>query len=204
MFTVGLTGGIGSGKSRAADFFRKRTVLVLDMDQLARDVVAPGTAVLEAIAGRFGADILDENGELNRGTLGDIVFSDPDQRRWLESVTHPAIRKRREALMCDSQALYAVLEIPLLAENHLESSVNRVLVIDCTESTQLDRASRRGSHSPGQVRKIMASQASRAQRRAIADDLVNNDGTQAQLLAQLEPLHQDYLSRAAQHSQPTA
>ncbi|MBC6428923.1 MAG: dephospho-CoA kinase [Cellvibrionales bacterium] len=207
MFTVGLTGGIGSGKSTAADYFRRQGVLVVDLDELARAAVAPGSPALAAIAQRFGVQILAADGSLDRGALAALVFADPQERAWLEAQTHPRIRElcraalaAEQARPAESRAPYAVLDAPLLAESGLASAVDRVLVVDCSPALQLERAVQRGPHSRERVRKIIANQASRTERNRLADDLVCNEGSLAQLYEKLVPLHAGYLELAQAQS----
>ncbi|MEX2961318.1 dephospho-CoA kinase [Microbulbifer sp. TYP-18] len=197
MYTVGLTGGIGSGKSAAAACFRALGVHVVDADQAARLVVQPGRPALEKIAARFGTEVLLENGELDRACLRRLVFDDPDQRRWLEGLLHPLIRTEIIAALQVSKSPYAMLESPLLIESRQDQLVRRICVVDLPEQLQLERACRRDGADPVQIRKIMAAQLSRAQRLARADDLLDNSGDSGDLERQVQPLHQRYLQLAA-------
>lgn len=196
MLKIGITGGIGSGKSTAADFFRSQQAEVIDLDQLARIVVNQGSAAHKDIQSRFGDHILDQQGELDRRKLAEIIFANPAEKHWLESLLHPLINAEKQRILSTSQSAYAVIEIPLLTENQLQDTVDRVLLIDCDEKTQRERALARGNQSEQQIKKIMASQASRSERTAIADDLVQNNGAPKELIAQLWALHQKYLKLA--------
>ena len=199
MFTLGLTGGIGSGKSTAAEFFCAQQIDVLDLDRVARDLVDTNAEVSERIQAYFGSDILDENSQLDRQKLAAIVFSQPEQKRWLESLLHPLIRQQQQQFIARSQSAYVVVEIPLLAEKGLQGSLDRVLVIDCDMQLQLQRAVQRGQQSEQHIKAIIAAQASREQRNAIADDIVLNQGSKQQLADKLAGLHAEYLQLAGCH-----
>lgn len=197
-FVVGLTGGIGSGKSTAADIFAELGAGVVDTDQIARELTSPGGAALEAIALRFGRRSLTSTGGMDRKLMRSLVFSDPDAKSALESILHPLIRAESDRRIAGSTAPYVVLVVPLLFEAGRDPGrFQRVLVVDCDERTQVDRVVRRSGLDPGQVRAIMANQISRAQRAASADDLIRNDTDIADLRAQILPLHRKYLELAA-------
>lgn len=193
MLKIGLTGGIGSGKSTAAHFFRAQNIDVIDLDQLARDVVQPESPALQEICQRFGKTILNKDKSLNRKKLGEIIFSNQNEKNWLESLLHPLINDEKQRLIQQSKSTYVVIEIPLLAENQRQSDVDRVLVIDCDEQLQIDRATARGHQTEEQIKQIIALQASRADRNVLADDIVENSGSTEELEAQLKDLHQKYL-----------
>ncbi|WP_406829070.1 dephospho-CoA kinase [Microbulbifer sp. ARAS458-1] len=200
MFTVGLTGGIGSGKSAAAARFRHHGVNVVDADQAARVVVEPGRPALNAIAQHFGAGVILPEGRLNRAALRKLIFDNPDERRWLEQLTHPLIREEIIAsLMASAEthsAPYAILESPLLLETSQSELVQRICVVDIPEEVQLARASARDANSVDQIRKIMDAQMPRAERCARADDILDNSGSLESLYAQVDALHQQYLQLA--------
>nr|WP_010132582.1 dephospho-CoA kinase [Microbulbifer agarilyticus] len=200
MFTVGLTGGIGSGKSAAAARFRYHGVNVVDADIAARVVVEPGRTALAAIAEHFGTDILLENGELDRAALRKRVFDNPEERRWLEQLTHPLIREEIISSLAASSethnAPYAILESPLLLESGQVALVQRVCVVDIPEELQLARATARDSNSVQQIRKIMAAQLPRAERCAQAHDILDNSGSLEALNAQVDALHAQYIQLA--------
>ncbi|WP_444933953.1 dephospho-CoA kinase [Microbulbifer sp. JTAC008] len=193
MFTVGLTGGIGSGKSAAAGYFRDLGINVVDADWAARVVVQPGKPALEQIARHFGADVLLENGELNRGKLRTLIFDNPSERQWLESLLHPLIREEIISSLNASQGPYAILESPLLIESGQYELVNRICVVDLPEALQLERASTRDNSQQEQIRKIMTTQLTREKRLEKADDVLDNASDLASLKAQIEQLHREYL-----------
>ncbi|WP_444958446.1 dephospho-CoA kinase [Microbulbifer sp. ZKSA002] len=193
MFTVGLTGGIGSGKSAAAGYFRGLGINVVDADLAARVVVQPGKPALEQIARHFGADVLLESGELDRSKLRTLVFDDPGERQWLESLLHPLIREEITSSLNATQGSYAILESPLLIESGQCELVNRICVVDLPEALQLDRASARDNSHQEQIRKIMAAQLTREQRLEKADDVLDNASDLTSLKAQVEQLHREYL-----------
>ncbi len=199
---LGVTGGIGSGKTAATDYLQKLGVTVVDADVVAREVVAPGTPALAAIAAHFGPEAIlrdgDQAGQLNRPWMRQCVFSDPNQRLALEAITHPAIREALAQQLMAAPSAYAVLASPLLWESGQVNFVQRTLLIDVSEATQVQRASGRDGVSPAQIEAIMKAQWSRAQRLARADDVVSNEGSLAELYAQLDSLHEQYLELAAQ------
>ncbi|WP_226662648.1 dephospho-CoA kinase [Microbulbifer aggregans] len=200
MFIVGLTGGIGSGKSAAANRFRHHGVNVVDADQAARFVVEPGQPALAHIASHFGSHVIQPDGLLDRAALRQRVFDNPEERQWLEQLLHPLIRQEIvQALAASAQthtAPYAILESPLLIESGQSELVQRVCVVDIPEILQLERASARDGNSPEQIRKIMDAQISRAERCAKADDILDNGGSLAALERQVDDLHQRYLQLA--------
>lgn len=191
-YIVGLTGGIGSGKSAVADCFRRRGIKVVDADVAARAVVAPGTAALAQISAHFGADVIQTNGELDRAALRKIVFNDAAQRQWLEQLLHPQIGQWIAAELAAAQSPYAILESPLLLETTQHSMTQRVLVVDVPEAVQVERAAARDHNDPEQIKAIMATQLSRGERRARADDLIDNSGTLDALEPAVAELHDHY------------
>ena len=195
---IGLTGGIGSGKSAASHCFEDLGIVVIDADKAARVVVEPGTPALAQIAEHFGNAILDASGALDRAALRSIVFSDAEKRKWLEGVLHPRITIEIFKGLREANSPYAILASPLLFEARQDSLASRVLVVDVDESTQLRRTMARDSNSEQQVRAIMASQIARSERLARADDVIENNGSLADLRMQVAALHERYLVLAAE------
>lgn len=195
---VGLTGGIASGKSTVARLFAALGVPVIDTDVLAREVVAPGSPVLQQIVARFGAGVLAADGSLNRGALRAIVFSDASARADLEALTHPAIRELLAVRAAEAGGEYQIHVIPLLVETNGQERVDRVLVVDCSEELQIRRLQARDGSTEEQARSMLAAQASRAARLAIADDVIRNEGDVGMLRDQVETLHLRYLDLARQ------
>lgn len=194
---LGVTGGIGSGKTAATDYFQRLGVTVVDADLVARVVVEPGQAALAAIAAHFGPHVLDEQGRLRRPVLRDIVFTEPAQRKALEAITHPAIRQElmRQLALADSP--YVILATPLLWESGQVELVSHTLLIDAPESLQRARAAARDGVDLAQIEAIMKAQMSRQERLKRADDVLINDSTLTQLHAHIDTLHQRYLQHAA-------
>jgi len=195
---VGLTGGIGSGKTAASDYFASLGIVVVDADIVAREVVEPDQPAWQAILDRFGEEALLPDRSLNRPWLRDKVFADPAIRQWLEQQTHPRIRERLEDQLAHASSDYAILVSPLLFESGQDALVSRTLVIDVPVEIQLQRACARDSNNEAQIRNIIAAQMPREARLERADDVVDNSGTLASLTEQLMPLHQHYLQRANQ------
>ncbi len=199
-FRVGLTGGIACGKSTVANLFAGLGVAIVDTDLLAREVVAPGSALLPQIAAHFGASALQADGTLDRAQLRERVFADPAERQWLEALTHPAIRALTDA-RCDSAAgRYVIVAIPLLVETGGTGRFDRVLVVDCDPELQLARLQARDGATRAQAERMLAAQASREQRLAVADDVIRNDGDIDGLRAQVEKLHRVYSNLASAQS----
>lgn len=194
---IGLTGGIASGKSTVAELFAALGVPVIDTDKIAREVVEPGQPPLEKLVERFGTAILTTDGHLDRPKLREIVFSDPKARADLEALTHPAIGSAVEALSGTAGGPYQILVIPLLVEKGLGGRVDRVLAIDCPETTQLERLQARDGSTPEQAQAILNAQTSRAARLKAADDVIHNESDVAGLRQQVAELHQRYLALAA-------
>ncbi len=190
---IGLTGGIGSGKSTVARLFVELGVSVIDADELAHRLMSPGGAAVSAILRQFGAD-LSADGGIDRRRLGRMVFEQPQQRQRLEALLHPMIRTEMERAARDAQTPYCVLVIPLLVEAGQRDLVDRVLVVDADEETQIARVRGRDRRNDAEIQAILAAQASRTQRLAAADDVVNNRGDLTELRRQVEALHQRYLA----------
>ena len=195
-FRIALTGGIASGKSTVADFFAARGVPVIDADVIARQVVEPGEPALAAVIAAFGPDILDADGRLDRPRMRERAFADPAARQRLEAILHPAIRAEMERQARAAGGPYQLLVIPLLVEGGRRDHVDRVLVVDVPEATQIERLMRRDGVPRGQAEAALRVQAARDARLALADDVIENTDDLAALEAQVEALHRDYLRRA--------
>lgn len=195
---IALTGGIASGKSAVAEEFAKLGVPVLDTDQIARDVVAPGMPALGQLVAEFGSEVLDANGRLDRSHIRERVFSDPAQRRKLEAITHPAIRAELARRSAAAGGDYQVHVIPLLVETGRAEAYDRVLVVDCPEEAQIERLLARDHTSREQAEEILAAQASREERLNAAHDVIENTGTLADLQRFVQTLHRNY-ALLAQH-----
>ncbi|MDB5797413.1 MAG: dephospho-CoA kinase [Paucimonas sp.] len=200
-FSVGLTGGIGSGKSLVADQLAARGATLVDTDRIAHALTAPGGAAMDAIRSQFGADYLTPDGALDRARMRQRVFSDAKAKKQLEAILHPLIRVETERAAQRAAGAYPVFVVPLLVESgNWRERVSRVLVIDCPEELQVERVMRRSQLAPEQVRAIMAAQATRAQRLAAADDVIVNDRDPGALEPEIDRLHALYcqLARAAE------
>lgn len=193
---VGLTGGIGSGKSEAAREFARLGATVIDTDVIARELVEPGQAALAEIVERFGADLLDASGRLDRARLRQRVFADPARRRQLEAILHPKIRAHALALADRADTPYCILVIPLLVESGDDYRLDRVLLIDCPEDLQRQRTRLRDDMPEPELDAILAAQASRRQRLGVADDVVMNDAGLDRLTAEIARLDQRYKALA--------
>lgn len=191
---LGLTGGIGSGKSAAAQCFVDLGVHLVDADNAARWVVEPGRPALAQIAEHFGPSVLQADGTLNRSPLRELIFKDPQQRVWLESLLHPLIREEIRQYLARAESAYAILVSPLLLETSQHQMVQRVLVIDVPESVQIERTVVRDKTNEEQVRAILKAQASRKERLSRADDVIVNDRDPAWLKSEVERLHHFYLT----------
>lgn len=196
MLVIGLTGGIGSGKTLATDHFARLGITIVDADVAARVVVEPGTPALAAIAATFGAEMVRADGSLDRARLRQLVFADPAQRQRLEAITHPRIAEEIRRQLAASTSPYTILVSPLLFESGQSRFTQRILLIDAHESLQRHRAATRDKVSEKQIEAIMAAQMSREERRARADDVILNDGHIEHLHGLVETLHQRYLEMA--------
>ena len=199
-FVVGLTGGIGSGKSAASARFETHGITVVDADQASRTVVQPGQPALALIAEHFGVGILDASGALDRAQLRQKIFADPAERQWLETLLHPRITIEIFRALQAATSPYALLVSPLLLEAKQDTLSNRVVVVDVDESTQLARTMSRDANSEQQVRAIMAAQIGRMERLARAQDVIRNEGSLEDLHRQVDALHERYLQLAAEHA----
>ena len=189
---IALTGGIASGKSAVAQLFANLGTVVLDTDQIARDVVEPGTATLARLVEEFGSGILDASGRLDRARMRSLVFADPQQRLRLEAIMHPAIRAELQRRSRAAGGAYQIHVIPLLVEGGGSGGYDRVLVVDCPAEDQLKRLLARDGSSLEQAQGILAAQASREQRLAAADDVIVNTGTLHDLPRFVQTLHRNY------------
>ena len=193
-FVVGLTGGIGSGKSAAADEFARLGATVVDTDAIAHELTGKGGAAVAGIEKLFGGGFLDGSGGMNRKKMRDHVFADPAAKRSLEALLHPMIREESARRIAAATGPYVVHVVPLLVESpDYRRRVDRVLVVDCPEQTQLERVRARSALSEDEVRRIMGSQVPRAERLAAADDVIDNGGSRDALRTQVAALHQKYL-----------
>jgi len=200
MFTVGLTGGIGSGKSTVADLFAELGVPVIDTDLIARQLTAPDGEALQEIHDTFPDAVMGADGTLDRAALRRIVFSDAAARKQLEAILHPRIRQKVEQRLKQLHAPYAMIVIPLLVEtNGYQDLLNRVLVVDCTEAQQIERTMARSKLPREDVVAILEAQISREQRVAVANDVLTNMTTLETLRAEVSMLHQRYLNSAVMH-----
>ncbi|MUJ24665.1 dephospho-CoA kinase [Aliivibrio fischeri] len=193
-YVVAITGGIGSGKTTVADRFQALyNINIVDADIIAREVVNPGTEGLAQIEQHFGPQILLDDGHLNRAKLRECIFSEPSEKQWLNDLLHPLIRSEMQRQIALSTSEYTLLVVPLLVENKLQYLANRVLVVDVLEQTQINRTMNRDKVNHQQVKAILASQASREERLAIADDIINNDQQNNDLDMKISLLHEKYL-----------
>lgn len=193
---VAITGGIASGKSEACRLFAERGIAVADADVLARELVAPGQPALAAIIARFGTDVLNAGGELDRAALRRIVFANDAARRDLEAILHPRIRDRLRNACAEASSPYAITAIPLLAEGGGRAAypwIDRIVVVDVAPETQVARLLARDGGTREQAQRILAAQASREARLAIADDVLDNDGTPDDLAQKVAHLHELYV-----------
>ncbi|WP_419813033.1 dephospho-CoA kinase [Bacterioplanoides sp.] len=195
---VGLTGGIGSGKTAASDYLASKGITVVDADVVAREVVEPGQPALLAIEQRYGPEVLLTDGTLNRSWLREKVFAQVDERHWLEQQTHPRIREAIIQQLTAATSSYALLVSPLLFESGQAQLTQRTLLIDVPEQTQVQRAANRDQNNEEQIRRIIAAQMPREDKRAQADDIVDNSQDLSHLYHQLDKLHQQYLKHSNQ------
>lgn len=199
-FVVGLTGGIGSGKTTVANLFAAEGVCLVDADVVAREVVAPGTYGLNAIIDHFGKEILTASGELDRAKLRQRVFSDEQARQWLNQLLHPMIRQEMLLQVKNATSDYVIMVVPLLFENGLDRLVNRTLVVDISPELQISRTVKRDNVDATQVNNIIESQCSRSEKLARADDIIDNQGEISTLKQEVQALHQRYLQLSGNHN----
>lgn len=194
-FVIGLTGGIASGKTTVANLFKQQFKIdIVDADIVAREVVEPGTPGLNAIIEHFGTDIVRDDQTLDRAKLREKIFSTPEEKAWVNGLLHPMIREKMIEDLEQVTSDYALLVVPLLVENKLDSLCDRVLVVDVEPQTQISRTVKRDNVSEEQAKAILASQASREQRLALVDDVVKNNPDDPDLLLQITDLHEKYLA----------
>ena len=194
MLRIGLTGGIGSGKSTIAALFAAQGVPVIDADIVAQQITLPGTAATTQILQTFGPGITDANGGIDRQRLAQRIFNDREERKRLEDILHPLIRAEMQHQQDTLDAPYCLLVIPLLFEANQRDMVDRVLVVDVDERAQIARVAARDGRNEVEIRAILSTQADRAQRLKMADDCITNTGDLAQLKTQIETLHRKYLA----------
>lgn len=195
-FTVGLTGGIASGKTTIARFFEDLGVPVIDTDVVARQVVEPGMPALAEIRAAFGDHVIRTDGTLDRKAMRDIVFADDSKRRQLETILHPRIRTESYAQAAAAKGPYVIVVVPLLFESPMKGEMDRIVVVDCDEETQIKRLMSRDNETREQACRILATQASREDRLSIADDIVNNDADIDSARSEVQRLHETYLELA--------
>ena len=196
MFVVGLTGGIGSGKSTVAEMFTALEIDLVDADVAAREVVAPGTPALAEIVEHFGPDILMADGSLDRRKLRRVIFHQEQEKHWLETLLHPLIRRWLTQQISDRRSAYCLLISPLLLETGQAEMVDRILVVDVSVETQISRTLARDGGEERTVRAIIAAQIGRSQRLEHGDDIINNELPVQSLRQQVQKLHQQYLTMA--------
>ena len=196
-FRVGLTGGIACGKTTVTNLFAALGVPIIDTDLLAREVVAAGSALLPRVVEHFGSGVLAPDGSLDRRALRTRVFADPAERRWLEELTHPAIRALTDERSAAARGPYSIVAIPLLVETRGAARFSRVLVVDCEPKLQIARLQARDGVTRDAALRILAAQVPRETRLAAAHDVIRNDGDLAALRGQVEKLHRAYLAAAA-------
>lgn len=197
MLKVGLTGGIGCGKSTVAKIFADLNIPVLDADEIAHRLVEKDQPALAQIRQEFGTDILTPDGSLNRKKLRDRIFSDPAQKQKLESILHPLIYKTLQAELEQLIAPYCIISVPLLFETGMTHFVDRILVIDCPVETQIERVKARDNLTTERIQSIIDNQVSRTFRKAKTNDLIDNSGSDYRLAEQVKKLHNLYLSLSA-------
>lgn len=194
MLIIGLTGGIGSGKSTIAKLFAAKGIDIVDTDQIARDVVMPGQVALNKIVEKFSEDVLLPDKTLDRAKLRKIIFADDSKRTWLEQLLHPLIRDEMERQIKSAKSPYCIAIIPLLLETQPNPLINRILVVDALETQQIDRTQTRDKLSRDEISAIIKSQVSREQRLAAADDIITNHGILEELSEQVDKMHKFYLT----------
>ncbi|EBC9986118.1 dephospho-CoA kinase [Salmonella enterica subsp. enterica serovar Montevideo] len=197
-YTVALTGGIGSGKSTVADAFTDLGITVIDADIIARQMVEPGQPALNAIAEHFGSELIAADGTLRRRALRERIFSHPEEKAWLNALLHPLIQQETQRQFQQATSPYVLWVVPLLVENRLYQKANRVLVVDVTPETQLMRTMQRDDVTRKHVEHILAAQATREARLAVADDVIDNNGAPDAIASDVARLHASYLQLASQ------
>lgn len=194
---IGLTGGIGSGKTAAAEEFARLGATVVDTDKIAHELTSPGGTAIAGVRDLFGDEYIDSNGAMDRRKMRERVFADPNSRQRLEALLHPLIREESRRRIAEAVGPYVVLVVPLLVESpDYRKRVDRVLVVDCPEEAQLARVRARSGLGEDEIRRIIGAQAARATRKAAADDLIDNGGKLDALFAQVRALHGRYVRLA--------
>ena len=193
MLIIGLTGGIGSGKSVASDKFKSLGITIVDADVASRTVVEPGKPALKEIEDHFGSGIITAEGKLDRNNLREIIATDPEERKWLESVLHPKIGEQITKEISESSSVYTLFVAPLLLEANSQEMCSRVVVVDVPKDVQIRRTAKRDKVSPNQVEQMVAAQMEREKRLEKADDVLLNNGTIEDLEKQVEELHKKYI-----------
>ena len=193
MLIIGLTGGIGSGKSVASDKFKSLGITIVDADVASRTVVEPGKPALKEIEDHFGSGIITAEGKLDRNKLREIIATDPEERKWLESVLHPKIGEQITKEISESTSVYTLFVAPLLLETNSQEMCSRVVVVDVPKDVQIRRTAKRDKVSPNQVEQMVAAQMEREKRLKKADDVLLNSGTIEDLEKQVEELHKKYM-----------
>ena len=196
MLIIGLTGGIGSGKSVASDKFKSLGITIVDADVASRTVVEPGKPALKEIEDHFGSGIITAEGKLDRNNLREIIATDPEERKWLESVTHPKIGEQITKEISESTSVYTLFVAPLLLETNSQEMCSRVVVVDVPKDVQIQRTAKRDKVSSNQVEQMVAAQMKREKRLEKADDVLLNNGTIEDLEKQVEELHKKYIQMA--------
>lgn len=193
-FIIGLTGGIACGKTAVSDRFHARGITVIDADQVARDIVQPGSENIQKIREHFGESVIAKDNTLNRRALRQSIFNHPDEKAWLENLLHPQIRDAMQQHAATATSPYVIFVIPLLLETAPNPSVDRILVIDASPETQINRLIQRDGITRDDALKILNAQVSQKDRLAKADDVITNDGDIAALKAKVDKLHEGYLA----------
>lgn len=194
LFVVGLTGGIGSGKTTVAELFSKKGISIIDADLITRELTRPGELALTKIIEHFGKNILNQDGSLDRKKLRKIIFTSPAERHWLEELLHPLVRNEMKNQAQKAQSPYSIAVIPLLFETEKNPLIKRVLVVDAPEEIQIERAHLRDQLSKDEIETVLKSQISREKRLAGADDVIDNRGSLEDLAIQVNQLHGLYLN----------
>lgn len=195
-FKVGLTGGVASGKSTVTELFQQLGITVIDADMIARGLLNKNTDSYRQVIKHFGHDVLMENGDIDRAWLRARIFSDRNAKQALENIIHPQVRQQMLAAVSECDAPYCILSVPLLVEAQMQDLVDRIVVVDADEKTQLSRLIARDNISQSEAVKMLQGQCQRAQRLAVADDIIDNSQTIDSLRPQVEQLHQQYLELA--------
>lgn len=201
MLVIGLTGGIGSGKTTVSNLFASYDITIIDADVLARESVAAGTKALDQITLHFGQSILLSNGDLDRAKLRKIVFDSETEKLWLEKLIHPIVRANIEVGLQSSTSIYSILSSPLLLETDQHTLCSRIAIVDVTRETQLFRASTRDGNSTQQIERIIAAQMNRERRLSFADDIIDNNGSLESTKRQVQMLHERYVLEANQKNE---